>query len=196
VKRRLQPAVFLDRDGTIIHDRRYLKHPEHIRYYKGSFEALKALQKNGYALVIVTNQSGVGRGFFGLQDLADVHGRLGSDLCNHGIRLKGIYVCPHHPDRRCACRKPRPRLYWKAARDLALDMKNSYLVGDRLSDVEAAPRLGARGILIQTGLHRTQRIRRRDRRVYRIEKNLAHAARWILKGGSLALKRQTRNIDQ
>jgi len=147
------------------------------------------LQKSGYALVIVTNQSGVGRGYFNLRDLGRVHRKLQNDLRSQGITLKKIYVCHHHPDRRCLCRKPQPRLYRKAARELALDMKNSYLVGDRLSDVGAAGRLGARGILIQTGLHRAQHIPRSEKQKYLVEKNLAGAVRRILKGDSHAVPR-------
>ena len=182
MKKARQPAVFLDRDGTLIHDRHYLKDPNHIRYYKGSREALKTLRDNGYALVIITNQSGIGRGLFELDDLRRVHRKLKGDLQRSGVRLDGIYVCPHHPDRKCPCRKPGVFLYHRAARELKIDLARSFLVGDRLSDVEAAPRLKARGILIRTGLHRSQRLSRRQKQRYPIEKNLAAAAQRILKG--------------
>jgi len=182
-------AIFLDRDGTLIHDRHYLKDPNHIRYYKGSREALKALQDEGYVLVIITNQSGIGRGLFRVSDMRRVHRRLQSDLKRAGVRLGGIYVCPHEPDHHCLCRKPGTLLYHRAARDLKINLARSFLVGDRLSDVEAAPRLRAQGIMVQTGHYHSQPLNTRSARRYAVEKSLAAAARKILKGDHHAVPR-------
>ena len=145
----MRPAVFLDRDGTINRDPGYLTDPELLQIFEDVPQALRLLQLSGYALVVVTNQSGVARGCFTEHRLADIHGRLLQLLGNEGIVLDGIYYCPHHPyaslevyRRNCNCRKPEPGLLLQAAQDLELDLARSVMVGDSISDIQAGRRAG------------------------------------------------------
>lgn len=148
--RRGRPAVFLDRDGTVIEDRHHLSDPAGIRLLPGAAGGMRRLADAGYALVIATNQSGIARGLFGEADYRAVRARLDELLAAAGVRLAGTYHCPHHPDFTgpCACRKPAPGMFLRAARELALDLARSVLVGDRVRDVAAAAELGARAILV------------------------------------------------
>lgn len=148
-----RPAILLDRDGTVIEERDYLADPEGVVLLPGAAAALRRLSDAGYALVLVSNQSGIARGLFGEQDHARVHARLEELLAAHGVHLDGAYHCPHHPDfaAPCACRKPAPGMFLRAASELGLDLRRSVLIGDRVRDVEAAAELGARGILVRTG---------------------------------------------
>lgn len=148
------PAVFLDRDGTLIEDRHYLSDPSQVQLYKGAAEAVRAMKKAGYAIVLVTNQSGIGRGYFTEDDYRAVHGELTRQLAAGGIRLDGSYHCPDAPGGapvESTCRKPSPVLYRRAERELDLDLQRSWFVGDKVSDVEPAESLGGRGILVRTG---------------------------------------------
>ena len=113
--------VILDRDGTIIEDRGYLSDPEQVTLIPGAGAALRELRRMGYGLIVITNQSGIGRGFFDLGQLQRVHKRLEELLQSEGIHLDGLYVCPHAPDDDCACRKPKLGLLQKAGKDLDLD---------------------------------------------------------------------------
>ena len=149
----LRRAAFLDRDGTIMVERGFLADPTGVELIAGAAGALRALRDAGYALVVVTNQSGIARGYYGLQDFRAVQARLEELLAEEGIRLDGVYLCPHHPDfgEPCDCRKPRTGLYRQAADELGLDLAHSLFIGDRLSDVQAAHQLGGTGILLRTG---------------------------------------------
>ncbi len=151
-----RPAAFLDRDGTLIVERDYLSQPEGVELLPGAVAGLRALRQAGYALVLVTNQSGIARGLFGLDDFRAVQARLEELLAAEGVRLDGVYLCPHHPDfgPPCECRKPGPGLYRQAERELGLDLARSLFIGDRLSDVDAAAALGGTGILVRTGYGR------------------------------------------
>jgi len=180
MKKQIHPAVFLDRDGTIIHDRNYLKDPRHIKFYRGVFPALRLLHRGGYKLVLVTNQSGIGRGLFSRQDLRRVHHRFQQELKGAGVRLDGIFVCPHRPEESCACRKPKLKLFLVATKRLGIDLKKSYLVGDRLSDITPARPLKSQGILVQTGLGRQQKLTSQQKRSIHRTRSLVSAARWIL----------------
>jgi D-glycero-D-manno-heptose 1,7-bisphosphate phosphatase len=139
----LRPAVFVDRDGTIVHDRNHLGDPDGLELLPGAAEGLRLLRESGAALVVVTNQSGVARGFFGLSDVERVNERLRELLAAEGVELDGIYVCPHGPDDDCPCRKPRPGLILQAARELGLDLARSFMIGDTGADVEAGAAVGA-----------------------------------------------------
>jgi D-glycero-D-manno-heptose 1,7-bisphosphate phosphatase len=153
-----QRAVFLDRDGTLVHPRHYPSRPEELELYEGVEPELRALQHMGFRLVVITNQSGVARGLFTTDDLERMHARLRDDLAAWDVRLDGIYYCPHHPDGvvsplavRCACRKPRPGLVFRAAADLHLQLRGSWFVGDILDDMEAGNRAGCRTVLVDLG---------------------------------------------
>jgi D-glycero-D-manno-heptose 1,7-bisphosphate phosphatase len=153
-------AVFLDRDGVINQNRvDYVKTWEEVRFLPGVFSALARLAAARYEIVIVTNQSPVGRGILTAARVEEINRRIVGEIEAHGGRVDGVYYCPHHPADGCACRKPRPGMLLDAARDLALDLGRSYLVGDAASDVQAALAAGATPILVLTGRGQAQRAR-------------------------------------
>lgn len=148
-------AVFLDRDGTLIRDQHYAFRPERIELLEGVVKGLLVLQGAGYRLVVVTNQSGVARGYFGEADVVAMHRHLDALLRSQGVRVDGYYYCPHHPEGvvsgytvACECRKPRPGLIYRARADVGIDLRRSWLVGDALSDVLAGRAAGCRTILL------------------------------------------------
>ena len=153
------PAAFLDRDGTIIEDLGYLGDPAKIRFIPGALEALRALLRAGFRLVLVTNQAGVARGLISEADVRRVNDGLAALLAEVGIHLDGIYFCPHHPEygppeyrRDCDCRKPKPGMIQQAVRDLGLDPARSVVIGDHVSDAALARAFpGMRGIMLRTG---------------------------------------------
>jgi D-glycero-D-manno-heptose 1,7-bisphosphate phosphatase len=154
----MKRAVFLDRDGTLIEERGYLDRLELIEPFPWTPEALRRLQAAGYALVLVTNQAGVARGFFDEDFVRRAHAHLATLLAAEGVALDGYYYCPHHPEgtvaayrRHCRCRKPGPGMVEQAAADLGLDVARSFVVGDKWLDIELAANAGARGILVRTG---------------------------------------------
>ena len=148
-----RPAVFLDRDGTLIEDRHYLGDPAGVRLLSGAADAVRRLNAAGVPAVVVTNQSGIARGLFTEADYQATVRRLDELFAQEGARIDAHYHCPHLPEISgpCDCRKPGPLLYELAARDLALDLERSWWVGDRLRDIEAAGRFGGHGTLVLTG---------------------------------------------
>ena len=145
-------AVFLDRDGTIIEDKDYLHQPEEIVIFPGTVAALKRLQDAGYKLVLVTNQSGVGRGYFTLEDVHRVHEHLSAELAKDGVRFEKIYIAPEHPDAQSRGRKPSPQFLFDARDESNIDLSHSYMVGDKLLDLECGWNAGVRkSILVRTG---------------------------------------------
>ena len=152
-------AAFLDRDGTIIEDPGYLRDPEGIQFIPGAIDALRALQRAGYRLVLVTNQAGVARGLLTEDDVRRVNERLTALLAEAGVHLDRIYYCPHHPDhgppkyrRECDCRKPKPGMVYRAIRDLGLDPSRSVAIGDHVTDAALAQAFpGMVGIMLRTG---------------------------------------------
>ena len=152
----LRPAVFLDRDGTIVIERGYLAHADDIELLPGVAAALRTLRAAGYALVVVSNQSGVGRGLFPLSRVYEAMARLRRELRRHGVELDAVYFCPHRPDAGCPCRKPSPELLRRAAANLRLALRESAMVGDKLLDVETARAAGTRGVLVRTGYGRDE----------------------------------------
>lgn len=157
-RRKGDPAVFLDRDSTIIEDMEYSTDPARLAPLPGAVEALKRLKEAGYRLVIVTNQSGVARGIFSEESLRTFHRRMLDMFERQGVKFDGLYYCPHFTEgaskehvRECDCRKPAPGLLVRAARDLGLDLRRSWMVGDRPSDVGAGRAAGCRTIRVLTG---------------------------------------------
>jgi D,D-heptose 1,7-bisphosphate phosphatase len=144
-------AVFLDRDGTINYDPGYLGDPEKFEFLPGVTEALKRLQHSGFFIFVVSNQSGIARGFFGEEDLKKIHDNMVLALLSRGVKLNGIYYCPHHPDDRCSCRKPSPKMVLDAAESYRIDLESSYFIGDRATDIETGRNAGCRTILVLTG---------------------------------------------
>ncbi|HYU09580.1 MAG TPA: HAD family hydrolase [Gemmatimonadales bacterium] len=154
-------AAFLDRDGTIVDDPGYLHEPDRVKLLPGAGEAIRRLNERGFVVVVVSNQSGIARGFYSVQDYDAVQRRLGELLTAHGARIDGDYCCPHWPDVTgpCECRKPGLKLFREAQAAFDIDFARSWWVGDRLSDVQPARALGGRGILVATGegnLHQGQ----------------------------------------
>ncbi|MDP6538875.1 MAG: HAD-IIIA family hydrolase [Planctomycetota bacterium] len=154
----MRGAVFLDRDGTLIVERDFLTDPEGLCLLPGAGEAVARLNAAGWAVVVVTNQSGIARGLLDERTLSEIHERLHADLAAHEARLDGVYHCPHHPEHGlpplradCSCRKPLPGLLELAARELGLDCERSWCVGDAERDLLAGEALGARSILVATG---------------------------------------------
>jgi len=144
-------VVVLDRDGTISVDTHYLRDPRQLRLLPGSAVALRRLHELGHRVVVVTNQSGVARGLMTLEDVESVNRELLRVVELAGGRIDAIYLCPHHPDDGCACRKPGTALLERAARDLGFEPASAFVVGDKPSDVEMGRRAGARTILINGG---------------------------------------------
>src|SRR5262245_28728966 len=143
--------VFLDRDGTLVRDVGYGHRLEDYELLPGVAEALVRLSKAGYRLAIVTNQSGIGRGFFTAADFERFQERLLADLAAAGARIEATYVCPHHPEEGCACRKPRPGLLHRARLELGADLGASWVIGDHVKDMELAAAAGCRGVLVRSG---------------------------------------------
>jgi D-glycero-D-manno-heptose 1,7-bisphosphate phosphatase len=148
----LDPAVFIDRDGTIIHDADYCSDPQQVRLLPRIAEALKRLKSQGFKLIIITNQSGIGRGFFSLEQYraveAEILRQLGNDL------VDATYFCPHLPDNGCDCRKPAAGMILQAAREHRVDLRRSFLIGDKESDAQCGRNAGVRTIRVRTGLDR------------------------------------------
>jgi D-glycero-D-manno-heptose 1,7-bisphosphate phosphatase len=154
-----RPAAFLDRDGTIIVDREYLADPDGVQLVPGTAEALRRLRDSGYALVVVTNQSGIGRGLYTEVDYQAVRLRLDQVLAAEGIRLDGSWHCPDDPRLgETPCRKPNTGMHRAAAGELGLDVRRSLFIGDRVSDVLPALELGGTGILVRTGYGREHEV--------------------------------------
>jgi len=145
-------AVFLDRDGTINVDRHYLSNAAQFEMIPGTGPALRRLQDAGFLLVVVTNQSGIGRGYYTEQDLHAVHARMQAELAEHGVRLTQIYYSPESPEQAGRGRKPSPQFLWDARDAFGIDLSRSFMVGDKYLDLETGWNAGcARSILVRTG---------------------------------------------
>lgn len=173
----------LDRDGTLMVEKDYLKDPRRVKLLPGVARGLKRLTRSGFSLAVMTNQSGVGRGLMTSRDVERVNGRLEAMLKARGVRISGIYWCPHAPGRRCACRKPKLALLKRAARVEGAPWRGSISVGDKLSDVAFGQRAGGKGILVLTGYGRRSLGQRWHRRPDFVARNFEQAAEWILKHG-------------
>ena len=185
----MRPAVFLDRDGTLIEEAGYLDRLERIVFFPFSVDAVRLLNRAGCAVVIVTNQAGVARGIFPESFVAQAHAHLRDRLEAGGARIDGFYYCPHHPDgtveayrRSCECRKPGDEMLRRAAADLDLDLARSTVVGDRWHDIEAGKRAGARTLLVRTGYGRTEEQRpKRGLEADAVVDYLIEGVSWILR---------------
>jgi D-glycero-D-manno-heptose 1,7-bisphosphate phosphatase len=147
-RKRREKVIILDRDGTIVVDRNYLSDPAELEFEAGAAEGLQLMYERGYRLVVITNQSGVGRGLFSLERLEEVHDRLRQMAESIGVRFEGIYYCPHAPDAGCLCRKPQVGLFSQAASELGFDRSSAVVIGDKMSDVEFGHRAGVMTIFV------------------------------------------------
>jgi len=178
-----QPAVFLDRDGTINEQMGYINHLSRFVLLPQAIPAIRRLNQAGVKVVVVTNQSGAARGYYPPPLVDEVHAHMKKLLAAGGAHLDGIYACLHGPDEGCACRKPNPTLIRQAAHDLDLDLARAYFVGDRYTDIRTAANAGVKGILVLTGYGRGEyeylRPQVSVQPVY-VAQDLEDAAIWIL----------------
>ncbi len=151
-------AVFLDRDGTINVEKSYLHKIEDFEFIPGAQDAIKRLKDAGFLVIVVSNQSGVGRGYFDEQAVVTLHKHIQAELAVYGTSIDAFYFCPHHPVHgvddyqvACNCRKGQPGMLLQAARELEIDLQQSFMVGDKLADLEAGQRAGCQSILVLTG---------------------------------------------
>lgn len=150
--RSLKRAVFLDRDGTIARDVPYCRRPEDFEILPGVPRAVRLLNEHGFHIVVITNQSGIARGYFTLDTLELIHAKMRSEMERHGARVDAVYFCPHHPDDGCDCRKPSPALLLRAALDLGISLKDSFMIGDDAKDIKAGRSAGCRTIWLTNSL--------------------------------------------
>lgn len=143
--------AILDRDGTVIRERNYLSNPDEVEIYPTALEGIKGLQAMAIGVVIVTNQSAVGRGMIDLARLDEIHQRMFDLMSEHDVAVDGIYSCPHHPDDDCSCRKPKPGMVLQAAREHDFDPAKALYFGDKPCDIDLGNRLGGTTFLVRTG---------------------------------------------
>jgi len=182
----MRPAVFLDRDGTLLEEGNYVSDIRNVVFFPYTVDAVRLLNQAGFAVVVITNQSGIARGIVQESFLAEAHAFIDKRLAEGGARIDGYYYCPHHPEgsiaeftRECDCRKPKPGQLRQAAADLDLDLSRSFVVGDRWSDVDTAAAVGGRGVLVRTGYGMQAAQQSRPSAV--IVDNLIAAVAWILR---------------
>lgn len=185
-----RPAVFIDRDGTVNEQMGYINHISRFVLLPGAEEAIKVLNSHQFLVIVVSNQSGVARGYFPIELVDEVHAHMRVLLGKEGAFVDGIFFCPHYPrgvvpeySIECDCRKPKTGLIEKACEAFDVDMANSYVIGDRYSDIELALRLNLEGILVTTGygLGDVDYVfPRLSFKPVHIAKDLLHAARWII----------------
>ncbi len=187
----LKGGVFLDRDGTINEEVGYLDDPGRLALLPGAAQAIRRINEKQIPVVVITNQSGIARGYFEEAAVEAIHDRLRERLKSEGAHLDGIYLCPHHPEgvipeftRKCPCRKPGTALVDQAAAELDLDLSASFMIGDHLKDMELALAAGMTAVMVRTGHGREQWAQADDdlrRRVAHVAEDLAGAVEWILK---------------
>ena len=173
-------AVILDRDGVIVEDSGYPHRIEHFKLIKNAVEGLRLLKK--YRLFIITNQSGIGRGYYTLKDFENFNNHLLNELKKQNIKIQKTYYCPHKPEDICECRKPKIKLLKDAEKEFSIDLKKSFVVGDRKSDFEMGKNAGCRTILVLTGDGMKEK---KYVKADYVAKDLLDAAEWILKNDRL-----------
>jgi len=141
-------AVFIDRDGTINIDGPYLDDPDRFEMYPGVGEGVKKLKDDGFKIIVMTNQSGIARGYFTEEVLSKIHDRMKIEFDVFDVKLDGVYYCPHHPDDECNCRKPKTGLFEIAIEEHDIDVNQSYMIGDKILDVCAGQKIGVKTILV------------------------------------------------
>ena len=188
-------TIFLDRDGVINQNppnKGYVRKWEEFTFIPNSRKAIRELTESGYRIIVITNQAGIGRGLYSEEDVRDIHSRMIAEIEKTGGRIDAVYYCPHHPDAGCECRKPKPGMLMRAAREHNIDLSTAYFIGDFPTDIEAGQRAGVTTFLVLTGLGQesyyhyinTKSPWRADRNEYRPEKiftNLYTATRWLRK---------------
>jgi D,D-heptose 1,7-bisphosphate phosphatase len=178
-------AVFMDRDGTINEEVNYLSRMDQLKLYPQTFEAIRMINSAGMKAIVITNQSGIARGYFTEDFVRSVHERINEMLRAEGAHIDGFYVCPHHPvygngiyKQNCECRKPKPGMLLQAAEEMNIDLSRSYMIGDMLKDIVTGKKAGAKGVLVRTGYG--SNIVRTDMPAY-IADDILEAVGWIMK---------------
>jgi D-glycero-D-manno-heptose 1,7-bisphosphate phosphatase len=186
------PAVFIDRDGTLIEEAGYLNELSRLVFFPFSVDAVRQLNRGGFKIVVITNQAGIARGIVSEAFVATAHAHISRRLEAGSARVDAYYHCPHHPSgviaelsRACECRKPRPGLLLRAAADHDLDLSRSFVIGDRWHDLEAGYAAGTRAVLVRTGYGAEhERAPKPGAAADAVVDNLAAAAAWILSGAA------------
>jgi D-glycero-D-manno-heptose 1,7-bisphosphate phosphatase len=182
-------AIFLDRDGTINEDVGYPNDFSQINIYPYSFEALRKINASGFLAVVITNQSGIGRGYLTEDNLQDIHQKMQAAFAARGVHLDGLYFCPHYERssdpryrKNCACRKPEPALAVRAAQDLGIDLHGSYVIGDKVEDILFGLKIGARPVLVLTGFGQEaqRKLEEKNIRPAHTASDFLKAVDWIL----------------
>lgn len=184
----MRPAVFIDRDGTMIHDVGYLSRLEDLQWFPWTIEAVRLLHRAGFLLCVTSNQSGIALGFCTDAFVRRVHDEMSAVVSAAGARIDGWFYCPHHPQAaidalrvECECRKPRPGLVRQAQERFAIDLSRSFVIGDKAADIGLADAVGARGILVRTGYGESELVRHSGRiPAAHVATDLLEAAAWIL----------------
>ncbi len=176
-------AVFIDRDGTINVDVHYLDDPNKFEMYPGVGEGVKKLKDSGFKIIVVTNQSGIARGYFTELQLPKIHEKMEKEFQRSNVILDGIYYCPHHPEDNCNCRKPNTGLFERVINEQDIDVKKSYMLGDKILDVGAGKNIGVRTVLIPEPHLREESLSKKNEWEYHpdyIADNFTDAVEWIL----------------
>lgn len=177
-------AVFIDRDGTINVDGPYLSDPDKFEIYPGVSKGINELKENGFKIIVITNQSGIARGYFTEKNLDAIHTKMKREFKKFDVELDGIYYCPHHPDEDCNCRKPKTGLFDKAIKDHDIIVEQSYMLGDKIIDIEAGKNVGTKGILIPVRNGKKEKIYEEHRGVRHpdyVALDFEDAVEWVLK---------------
>lgn len=181
---KMEKVVFLDRDGTISQDSPdHIKSWEELHIFPNTKAGIKLLNDNGFNIIIITNQSVIARGMVTKKELEYIHSKLVEELEAYGCKIHKIYYCPHHPDDGCNCRKPKPGLLLKAAEENDIDTSKSYMVGDRMMDVEAGRKVNCKTILISSELGKKE-LKNSILKPDYIAKDLLDTGQWIVKNYS------------
>jgi D-glycero-D-manno-heptose 1,7-bisphosphate phosphatase len=170
------PLIYIDRDGTLIEDRHYLADPKLVKLLPGALAGLKMLKKEGFTVVVISNQSGIGRGLLTRAQVESVNHRFLKLLASHKVKIAGLFYCPHRPAAGCSCRKPRPGLIKRAARSLGRSWRGGISIGDKESDVQLGRRSGGSGILV-----RQKRGRKFSTTADYVAGDFRSAVKWIIR---------------
>lgn len=173
-------AVFLDRDGTVCEEVNYLSRAEDLRLFSVAGKAIELLNENNFVVILITNQSGIARKFFDENDLSKIHEKLESELAKSGAKLDAIYYCPHNSADECACRKPKTGLIKQALNDFEIDLENSWMIGDKATDIETGFNAGTKTALVLTGYGQKE-IDNLKKKPDLIAENLLEAAQFVVR---------------
>ena len=178
MEKKINKAVFIDRDGTIAKDVPYCSNPEHFELLPEVAEGIRRLNNHGFKVIVVTNQSGIARGYFNEDMLSRIHDKMHSELAKSDAHVDAIYYCPHHPDDNCECRKPKSKMLLQAASDLNINLEQSYVIGDNDMDIEMGKNVGCKTILIA----RKNKERESDKVLCPdyVTSSVSTAAQWII----------------